>query len=133
MGLNVEVLQMERNAFINDVLGEGQFEIGICGFSSSVADMDCMYLHLHSSCIGLTGNWSRYSSPEMDKILEDARAETDAEARKELYRQAMDLYREEVCELPFYYATDARAFTKDVTTDYANNSIDRIYHFRWVD
>lgn len=133
VGLNVEVLQMERNAFINDVLGEGQFEIGICGFSSSVADMDCMYLHLHSSCIGLTGNWSRYSSPEMDKILEDARAETDAEARKELYRQAMDLYREEVCELPFYYATDARAFTKDVTTDYANNSIDRIYHFRWVD
>ena len=45
----------------------------------------------------------------------------------------MDLYREEVCELPFYYATDARAFTKDVVTDYANNSIDKIYHFRWAD
>lgn len=133
VGLDVEVLQMERNAFINDVLGEGQYEIGICGFSSSVADMDVMYQHLHTANIGLTGNWSRYSSPEMDTLLEEARSETDAEARKELYRQAMDLYREEVCELPFYYATDARAFTKDVVTDYANNSIDKIYHFRWAD
>ncbi len=133
VGLNVEVLQMERNAFINDVLGEGQFELGICGFGSSVADMDVMYLHLHTVNIGLTGNWSRYSAPEMDALLEAGRAETDAEKRKEIYKQAMDLYREQVCEVPFYYTTDARAFTKDITTDYTNSGMDKMSNFRWAE
>ena len=132
VGLNVDVQQMERNAFINDVLGEGLYQIGICAFASSVSDMDVMYQQLHTNNIGLTGNWSRYSSPKMDKLLEDARAEIDPDARKELYRQAMDMYREEVCEIPFYYLVDARAFTKDAETDYANVGIDKIYNFRWA-
>ncbi len=132
IGLNVDVLQMERNAFINDVLGETQYEIAICGFGSSVADMDCMFTHLHTSNFGLAGNWSHYANPKMDSLLEAARGETDATKRKDLYKQAMDLYREEVPEIPFYYLTDSRAYTKDIATDFNNLMIDCMWNFHWA-
>ena len=133
IGLAAEVLLMERSAFIEDVLDKGDYELGICRFGSSTMDMDTMYPHLHSSNIGISGNWSRYSDPEMDSLLEAARGETDPDARVDLYRQACQKYVEDVVEIPFYYENATRAFTTDISTKHLHaTAIERVYNFFWT-
>ena len=41
-------------------------------------------------------NVTGYNNPAMDKFAEDARAETDFEKRKAIYKQARDLVNDEV-------------------------------------
>ena len=133
IGLAAEVVQMERNAFISDVLDKGEYQIGICGFGSSTRDMDVMYPHLHSSTIGISGNWSRYVNPAMDTLLEKARGEANFETRVDLYRQAIKLYVEEAVEIPFYYINANKAFTTDIVTEFCNINVGKVYNFTWND
>lgn len=52
---------------------------------------------------GAGGNFSRYSSPEFDRLMEDGRREQDPAAREALYRRADALLMEEAAILPIYW------------------------------
>ncbi|MDR1137712.1 MAG: ABC transporter substrate-binding protein, partial [Synergistaceae bacterium] len=72
-GLDVKVLLMERSAFIDEVLGKGDFDIQVCRWAAAGKDIDeIMNGSLNTVSIGAPGNWSFYSNPEMDKLLNGA-------------------------------------------------------------
>lgn len=135
IGLNVEVLQMERNAFIEDVLSNGKYDIAICRFGSGTKDMDeVMTAHLCSENIGISGNWSRYSNPEMDKILFEARNIVDIDKRKKLYTDAIKIYTDDVVEIPIYYSLSNSGYTNDImAADIGLIEFNKIYNFKWND
>ena len=134
-GFTVEVLQMERNAFISDVLGKGDYQVGICRFVADVYDMFTMSQHLHSENVGTPGNWSRYVNPDMDSMLERAGASVDLAERKSLYSDIIKLYADEVPEIPFYYTIDTRAHTTVVKLAdvFAKTEPDRISNYSWAE
>jgi peptide/nickel transport system substrate-binding protein len=69
-------------------------------WSCACQDADgIMYPLLHSS-----SNWSRYSNPEMDALLETARSSLDDAARLEAYAKAHRIVREDVALVPLYQA-----------------------------
>lgn len=132
IGLKAQVQQMERGAFIDEVLGKGQFEIGICRWAAGTKDMDeIMYGSLATASIGSAGNWSWYSNPAMDELLTKAAGKTDPEARKQLYTEAIKIYTKDVPQIPLYYPNGSRAYSKDLVIDKGNVEYDRIYDYKW--
>lgn len=132
IGLKAEVLQMERGAFIDEVVTKGNYEIGICRWAAGTKDMDeIMFGSLHTASIGAAGNWSWYSNPVMDELLIKAEAETDTEARKQLYADAIKIYTTDVPQIPLYYPNGSRAYSKDLVIDKGNVEYDRFIDYQW--
>lgn len=118
LGFNATVQQMERSAFIDEVLNKGDYDIGICRWAAGTKDMDeIWYGSLDTDSIGPSGNWSWYSNEEMDALLEQAGAETDVDVRKDLYKQAIDIFVEDVPQIPLYYPNGSRAYNKGLTVE----------------
>lgn len=76
----------------------GTFEAICPTWSGAIVEPDELYLTLHSES---ARNVYHYSNPEVDKLLEDARASVDQEARKEMYWRVQEILMEEV---PIFWA-----------------------------
>lgn len=89
IGVNVKIQVMEYGAFI-ETLNKGQHEMVINGWGNATGDGDYNQYNLfHSSSQGPAGNHFYYSNPEVDKLIEDARRETDEKTRLKLYEEVM--------------------------------------------
>jgi len=87
VGINAKLETMEWGAFL-DTARDGGFETLFLGWANSTADgSELLYPNLHSDNIGST-NYSRYSNPEFDKIVEESRTIVDQEARKDVLSSA---------------------------------------------
>ncbi len=134
IGFNVTVQQMERSAFIDEVTTKGDYEIGICRWAAGTTDMDeIWYGSLDTDSIGAPGNWSWYSNPDLDSILEAAGSETDAEARKALYKQAIEIFNRDVPQIPLYYPNGSRAYSKDLKIADGLVQYNRMYDYSYAE
>lgn len=132
IGLNATVLQMERSAMIDEVLYNGNYDIAICRWAAGTTDMDeIVYGSLATDSIGPSGNWSWYSNAELDGYITEAAGETDNEVRKELYRKAIEIFQDEVPQIPLYYPNGSRAYNTALTIEDGLVEYNRIfdYHF----
>jgi peptide/nickel transport system substrate-binding protein len=83
IGLDVQLVTLEFPAAIERILA-GNYEAAYLGFDLD-ADPD-PYNILHSSQIPTRGqNFARYANPEVDRLIEAARAEMDRGKRKDMY------------------------------------------------
>jgi peptide/nickel transport system substrate-binding protein len=57
-----------------------------------------------------------YSNPEMDQYLRDAGAETDPDARKQLYTDAQILYAEDVVTIPIHFEPEFAVYRNDTVS-----------------
>ncbi|GEL78433.1 glutathione ABC transporter substrate-binding protein [Tenuibacillus multivorans] len=91
IGIDVEIEELEWGAYLERT-ANGEHDMFILGWSTVTSDADYgMYPLFHSSQHGSPGNRSFLSNDEIDSILDEARRETDPEARKELYSQAQEM------------------------------------------
>ncbi|MDQ0338533.1 peptide/nickel transport system substrate-binding protein [Caldalkalibacillus uzonensis] len=104
-GIDVELEIVEFGTLI-DQLDNFEFEAARLGWSGRVDPDGNMHPLLHSNGSINYG----YSNPEMDELLDRARAETDPEVRKELYRQAAELAQEESPYIFIYHELDFTAY-----------------------
>lgn len=79
------------------------------------ADPESLYSLYHSSQIEAGFNWSHYSNPELDALLEQGYTETDDEARMELYREAQILIMEDAALIPVWGKMQLMAGQNEVT------------------
>lgn len=106
VGINVQIETLEVNT-IRTQLAQGQFQmytgIWIGG------NQDPIFLRDLFSSTKIPGgsvaccNRSRYSNPELDKILEDAVNATDRETAKALYAKAQEIVSSELPLFPLWY------------------------------
>jgi peptide/nickel transport system substrate-binding protein len=106
VGINVQIETLEVNT-IRTQLAQGQFQmytgIWIGG------NQDPIFLRDLFSTSKIPGgsvaccNRSRYSNPELDKILEDAVNATDRETAKDLYAKAQQIVSDELPLFPLWY------------------------------
>ncbi|API91604.1 glutathione ABC transporter substrate-binding protein [Virgibacillus pantothenticus] len=91
IGVDVKIEELEWGAFL-DRTSNGEHDMFVLGWVTSTGDADYgMYPLFHSSAVGEPGNRSFLENEELDKILDDARHETDPEVRKELYSKAQEM------------------------------------------
>lgn len=106
-GLNVKLTNLEWGTYLDKVM-KGECEFFRMGWIADYPSMDnFLYPLFHSSEKG-NNNMTFYSNPEVDKLLEDARKETDAEKRHELYRKAEKMILDDAPIVPIYFYSYAR-------------------------
>ena len=106
IGINVVFDQMERAAYLSDVGGKRNFVASLRMINATVRDADSpLTRRFHSSMLGGGNNYSGYSNPEADALIEQARKESDNAERLRLYRKLYEILREDVPILPIYSDT----------------------------
>jgi peptide/nickel transport system substrate-binding protein len=86
-GITMNIVQEERTTLSNDQMS-GNFQMVTFGWSGRPDPDGNLYNIFHTGG-GL--NYGAYSSPQVDDLLEKARAASDQAQRKDLYQQAQKL------------------------------------------
>jgi peptide/nickel transport system substrate-binding protein len=96
VGVDVVVEPMEQGAY-SERQEAGDYDLSFLWFS--YADPDVLRTLFFSENIG-NFNYANYSNPEVDQLLLDAAAETDPEARQEIYSQIQLQMLEDAVTIP---------------------------------
>lgn len=100
IGIDLKINTMEYGAYI-DAISNGTQEMYIGGWGNATGDADYNQFNVfHSSAKGPVGNFSFYSNPEVDKLIEEGRREKDQEKRKEIYAKAQEIELDEAPLIP---------------------------------
>ena len=100
---NIEVL--EFGSFISRTTA-GDHDLAYFGWTTSSGDADYSYYSLeHSTQQGAAGNRSFLADPDVDKLIEEARSNTNEEERKELYKELAIKLDEINNNIPVYYSS----------------------------
>jgi ABC-type transport system substrate-binding protein len=130
IGLNATVEPMERATFLAQVNKE---EVPILPLSWNGVAYDfeeTMGNSVYSANAGTAGNYSFYIDTEMDKLVESARAASNVEDRKELYKKVVDKFMEDVPFVAIFAMKNAIPRRADFTTD--NPKSLRMIDYSWV-
>ncbi len=133
IGINITIGAMDSSAY-NEARNNGQFKIAWGNVVAAYPDPDAMvYPTFYSGSIGASGNYARYSNPEVDALIEKARASTNDDERADLYRQIDDMVLQ---DLPYAYL-DHNIYV-DICQPYVKNycpsALDvSTYHRVWLD
>jgi len=98
-------------ASLQSALARGDFEAGQSGWSGRVDPSGNIFQYVSTKG---SLNDGRYSNPQVDKLLTDARAEFDPAKRKALYDQAQAILRDEDPIIYLYYLPWTFAHKKKV-------------------
>jgi peptide/nickel transport system substrate-binding protein len=98
IGINVEI-QTEEFATWLDRQGQGDFDAFLLGWLGNL-DPAAYYQEQHIT--DGANNYQGYSNPEVDELLQQGAAETDQDARKEIYDQAAQIIVDDVSYLYLY-------------------------------
>ncbi len=113
-GIDCKIEVMEFGSLIQKCTA-GEHEMGLFGWTTSTQDADYTYYSLeHSSMQGASGNRSFLDDPEVDALVEAGRTTTDAEKRKEIYKDLAIKLAEINNNAPIYYSTINVGATKNV-------------------
>ena len=100
---NLEVL--EFGSFISRTTA-GDHDLAYFGWTTSSGDADYSYYSLeHSTQQGAAGNRSFLADPDVDKMIEEARSNTNEEERKEIYKNLAIKLDEINNNIPVYYSS----------------------------
>ena len=103
LGVEVEIEQTEAATFFED-LDSGRLQMFVTGWIMDYPDPeDILDIHFYSRS---RLNNTRYSNPELDTLLEQARTEQDVNRRLSLYQQAEQIVLEEAVWVPLYNGRD---------------------------
>ncbi len=103
IGINVTFNKMERAAFLEDVGGNRNFQASLRMINATVRDADSVLTRrFHSKMLGGGNNYSGYSNPEVDTLIEKARMTVDSNERLKMYRQINEILKDDVPLIPIY-------------------------------
>jgi peptide/nickel transport system substrate-binding protein len=106
-GITMTITQEERATLSNDQ-NTGNFQMLLFGWSGRIDPDGNLYNIFHTGG-GL--NYGKYSSPQVDSLLEKARATSDQAQRKDLYQQAQKLIVDDAA-MAFYSFVPAYLITR---------------------
>lgn len=127
--IEVAIEVVEWGAYLEKT-ANGEHDMFILGLSNPVGDADYFLSQMfHSENKGASGNRSFYGNPEVDKLLEEARAEVDEEKRLALYAEIQGYL---VDEAPVMYIQH-QAYLSGVSNKVENYWIDSSGYYKLQD
>jgi peptide/nickel transport system substrate-binding protein len=98
IGIEVDI-QTEEFATWLDRQGQGDFDAFMLGW---IGNLDPAAYYQEQHITDGANNYQGYSNPEVDELLQQGAAETDEDARKEIYDQAVEIIVDDVSYLYLY-------------------------------
>ena len=114
MGINMEIRSNEFATFFADVIA-GNFQIYSLRWVGGNNDPDIFNLIFHSAMFPPNGaNRGRYDNPEVDRLIDLARTETDMEIRKEYYAQIQKTISDDLPYVSLYYTNNVAVINERI-------------------
>ena len=110
-GFQATVRELEWGTFLSN-LKDGTFQVGRLGWTTTPEPNDLLYNRYHTGDPSF--NSSRYSNPQVDKLLEDGLHELDQQKRAEIYRQAQAIIVDDAPEFHIFHESRVYAMDKKV-------------------
>lgn len=104
VGINVTIEQEEFGQLL-DKLGKGDFQMGQVGWSGRPDPDGNIYNFVRT---GASNNYSNYSNPTVDELLQQARIPSDMNQRKEMYSEIMSIVWDEVPYIYLWHPQDVK-------------------------
>jgi peptide/nickel transport system substrate-binding protein len=111
VGIEVEIRTLDFSTWLAEQ-GDGNFDAFMLGWLGNI-DPDGFYYAQHHSEGGF--NFHGYANPEVDELLDQGRTETDQDARKEIYDEAVEMIVDDASYIYFYNPDIINAWVPDVT------------------
>lgn len=111
VGVRVRIRALEFAAYIQAMTGSDEAgpdaDLFQLIYYADYPDPDGMLRPLlHTSSFGMGGNFGRYSSAEVDRLLDQGRRVSAPEERAQLYREAERIALQDACVIPIYHYGD---------------------------
>jgi peptide/nickel transport system substrate-binding protein len=87
VGIDVQLDEVEIGSFISNTILNGNFDMAFFP-NLPYTEPDRPLSFYHSAGVTGTGNWTNYTNPELDKLIDAQAEEFDPEKRKEIILQA---------------------------------------------
>lgn len=101
VGIEAELKVLEMGVYVS-AMQRGEHQIFIFSRSFPLPDPDIFLTSSFSSSALKGMNYCRFSDPEIDKLLEEARIEQNAEKRAQLYEGIQNRLEDQVAWIPVY-------------------------------
>jgi len=100
IGVTLDIVGVEWGQYLEDT-AEGLHDMFLLGWVTVTGDPDYgLFNVFHSANFGAAGNRTFYYNPEIDRLLEAGRLETDADVRLEIYAEIQAILREDSPWIP---------------------------------
>lgn len=113
LGITCKIDMLEGTTFTEQAKA-GNYDIIINNWSSPVADADYSFGFLYKSSMIGAMNLTRFNNAEMDSLISDGETVTESDGRKEIYKEALSLLKEECPTIPVYWEMAMVAADKDL-------------------
>jgi peptide/nickel transport system substrate-binding protein len=110
IGITVEISDVDFGTWL-DRQGQGDFDAFMLSWIGNIDPDDFYYAQHHSEG---TFNFQGYSNAEVDALLDEARVETDQDARKALYDEAAQLIVDDASYIYLYNPENTQAWGPQV-------------------
>jgi peptide/nickel transport system substrate-binding protein len=110
-GITVNLLPMDGSKLALETRVQHQFEAALSFWSGRIDPDGNMYAHFHT---GGSFNSGLYSNPQVDSLLDQARATNDQSRRKQLYKEAVKILVEECAQIFTYHQNVQQIGSKKV-------------------
>jgi oligopeptide transport system substrate-binding protein len=127
LGVETSLFNSEVKVHYNDIQ-EGNFQVARAGWIADYNDAQ-NFLYLMDSSTGVL-NYAGYANDEFDRLMAEASATADLEARAGLLRQAEAIAMADLPNIPIYYYV-----SKDLVAPYVEGWVDNtkdIHRTRWL-
>ena len=112
-GMGSSIVVLDWGAYLAD-LATGNMQMFILGLANPLGDADMTLMStFHSSGVGVS-NYTRYSNPEMDRLIEEERREADPVRRLELLKEAINLAVDDAAYVPTFVRENLMAHHQKV-------------------
>lgn len=127
--LSVQEIEAEKNRFVEQI-NSASFDLALISINlTEVSDMAAL---LHSNSIGQYLNYSRYSNPSLDLILNRLKFESDFDKRKDYYLEAINIFTEDMPIVPMYIKINALLVDDKIQGQINPTEVDLYKSFRNV-
>lgn len=111
LGITVDIRTVDFATWL-DEQNSGHFDMLMMGWLGNIDPDDFYYAQHHTNG---TSNAQKYSNPEVDRLLDAGRVETNQDARAEIYRKAATVIADECSYIYLYNPSVIQAWNKDMT------------------
>lgn len=117
VGLKAEIVTRDFKSHLQ-TLRNADYEVGLIGWIGDNGDTDnflSTFFHSDAAVKGSGTNFSFYTNPEMDALLNRARTVSDTGERDRLYNQALVLWAKDLPIIPLVHAEQMIVMRQEVT------------------
>ncbi|MFS0553964.1 glutathione ABC transporter substrate-binding protein [Brevibacillus sp. 179-C9.3 HS] len=100
IGIDAELQIVSYDEFVQTIEKNKDHEIFVSGWANATGDADYNQYNLFHTSGGGAGNSFQYSNPELDRLIEAGRVETDPAKRLAIYAKAQELELQDALVVP---------------------------------